>query len=98
MITDKVIRQSQEVLLRANYYATIAANYIYATATDVWEAVGEFEVELFDEPRPVGKWVLGALLCWKGRFLLKIYGFSYALLRVNHELAQKGFFEQFHGF
>ena len=98
LVTDRFFRKSQEILLRVNYYATMGANYIYQTALDVWEAAGEIEVEIFDEPRPVGKWLLGALLFWKGRFLLKIYGLSYTLLRVNHELAQTGFFEQFQGF
>ena len=98
LVTDTFLRQTQEVLLRANYYATVAANYVYTTAMDVWEACGEFEVTLFDEPRPVGKWVVAALLFWKGRVFLKAYGLSYAILRINHELAQTGFFEQFQGF
>lgn len=98
LVTDQFLRQSQEVLLRANYYATVAANYVYTTAMDVWEACGEFEVTLFDEPRPVGQWLVAALLFWKGRVLLKAYGMSYAILRINHELAQTGFFEQFQGF
>lgn len=98
LVTDRFFRKSQEILLRANYYATMGANYLYQAATDVWEAAGELEIELFDEPRPVGKWLLGILLFWKARFLLKIYGLSYTLLRVNHELAQTGFFEQFQGF
>jgi hypothetical protein len=97
-IKDTLIAKSIEVLYRLNYYATLAAKHVHQTAMDIWDVTGEWQVEILDEPRPLGQYLLMAALMWKGRFILQIYGISYSILRVNHELAKSGFFDQFYGF
>ena len=59
----------------------------------IWEMVGEMEVNFMDVPLPIGQYALILGLVLKGQIILKIFGFSYFILRFNHELAKAGFFE-----
>jgi preprotein translocase subunit Sec63 len=98
MLIEKVVHKGKEIFLRVNYYLTFASSYVYHMCMEVWERAGEFEMEIFDEPRPIGKYLLAGLLFFKGRFALKIFGVAYSILRVNQELASNGFFDRLHGF
>ena len=40
------------------------------------------------ESRPVGRALMIGALLVKGKFLLKIHGLSYVVLRLNYELAK----------
>jgi DnaJ domain len=93
IVKDLIIEKAIEGLYNVNYYATIAAKYVYQSAMTIWEAFGEVEVTILDAPRPVGQYLLFVVLLFKGQIFLKIFGISYFILRVNHELAKSGFFE-----
>jgi hypothetical protein len=92
----KVVNKVKETLHHAHYYASIAAQYIYQTGTDIWDLAGELELELMGEPRPLGRAILMFLLLFKGRALLQLHALSYALLRVNYEISKnRGLFDYY---
>jgi hypothetical protein len=98
ILRDRVVAKTAELLYRLNYYATLAAKYIHQTAMDIWDVAGEWEVKILDEERPVGQYLLMFALLMRGHSIIALYSFSYAILRVNHELAKLGVWDQFHGF
>lgn len=98
ILKQRIVTKTAEVLYRLNYYATLCAKYIHQTAMDIWDVVGEWEIKILDEERPVGQYLLMIALLMRGHSIIALYSFSYAILRINHELAKLGFFDQFHGF
>lgn len=98
ILRDRVVAKSAEVLYRLNYYATLCAKYVHQTALDIWDVAGEFEVSIFDEKRPIGRSLLIILLVMKGQSIIVLCSISYTILRINHELAKLGLFDQFNGF
>ena len=93
IIKDLVFEKAIEILYNINHYATVAAKKVYQSAMSVWDIFGDFEMTIFDTPRPVGQYILMLGLLLKGQIFLKIFGVSYTILRINHELAKSGFFE-----
>lgn len=93
VIKDMVLERMLETLYNINYYATLAAKNVYQSAISVWDICGEVEMTIFDTRQPVGQYVLLILLAMKGQIFLKIFGTSYCILKINHELAKSGFFE-----
>lgn len=93
IMKDAFMESVTETVFNLNYYATLAAKNIFQSGMSIWETVGELEVTVMDVPLPVGQYVLMLGLVLKGQFILKIFGASYFILRVNHELAKSGFFE-----
>lgn len=85
---DRVVEAALDGLNRVHYYLSVAANYVYQNGMDLWNMAGDFEMELFGEVRPVGQYLMLGSLVWKGRLLLQVYAFSYAVLRMNYELAK----------
>jgi DnaJ domain len=92
IIKDLVIEKAIEILYNINYYATRAAKNVYQSAMSVWDIVGEVEMTFFDTVWPVGQFFLMFGLVMRGRIILKIFGISYTILRINHELVKSGFF------
>ena len=88
-IRDKVIRSSLEGLSHLYYYVSVAANRVYGAALDIWALAGEWEVVWLGEPRPIGRYLLGVLLAWKGQPLLQLTAMSYGILRLNQELIKR---------
>lgn len=93
IMKDWILEKTLEALYNINYYATLAAKNVYQSAISVWDIFGEVEMTIFDARRPVGQYLLLFLLVMKGQIFLKIFGTSYCILRINHELAKSGFFE-----
>lgn len=85
---ERVLDAALDGLNRVHYYVSVAANYVYQNGMDLWNLAGDFEMELFGETRPVGQYLMLGSLAWKGRLLLQVYAFSYAVLRINYELAK----------
>ena len=93
ILKDAVLEKIIEGVYNVNFYATIAAKNIFQSGMSLWEMAGELEFNVMDVPLPVGQYVLILGLMWKGQMILKVFGFSYFILRFNHELAKMGFFE-----
>jgi hypothetical protein len=85
-IKDKVVRTSLEGLSHLYYYVSVAASRVYGAAMDIWTLAGEWEVLWLGEPRPIGRYLLGLILAWKGQPLLQLTAISYGILRINQEL------------
>lgn len=88
-IRDKVLRTSLEGLSHLYYYVSVAANRVYGAALDIWTLAGEWEIVWLGEPRPIGRYLLGVLLAWKGQPLLQLTAMSYGILRLNQELIKR---------
>lgn len=93
IMKEAVLDKVSEGVYNMNFYATLAAKNIYQSGMSIWEMVGEMEVNFMDVPLPIGQYALILGLVLKGQIILKIFGFSYFILRFNHELAKAGFFE-----
>lgn len=87
-IKAKIAQATVEIAGHVHYYVSIAANYIYQTGMDLWNIAGEWEVDWMGEPRPIGKALMMVGLVMKGRFLLQLHALSYAVVRVNYEIAK----------
>ena len=92
IIKDLVIEKAIDILYQLNQYATVAAKNVYQSAMSVWDIFGEVEMTIFEVPWPVGQYILMLGLFMKGQIILKIFGISYTILRINHELAKSGLY------
>ena len=88
-LRDKVLHFSLEGISHLYYYISVAATRVYGAALDIWTLAGEWEVVWLGEPRPIGRYILGIILAWKGRPLLQITALSYGILRINQELIKR---------
>ena len=93
IIKEAVLEKVIESVYNINFYATLAAKNIYQSGISIWEMVGEMEITVMEMPLPIGQYALLLGLLFKGQIILKVFGFSYFILRFNHELAKAGFFE-----
>lgn len=71
-----------------HYYVSVTAHHIYQAGLDIWDVVGEMQVEIFGKFQPIGQALFLLGLMWKGRFLLQIHAIAYFIVRVNYELAK----------
>lgn len=83
-----VMEKSITLANQAHYYLSIAANRVYTLGQNFWEMMGEWEVTIFDETYPFGRPLAILVLLWKGQFLLKLHALSYAIIRINYEIAK----------
>jgi len=87
-LKSQLARASLHALSQLHYYLSIAANHVYQAGLDIWDLAGEVEMNIMGAPRPVGRVVLAALLALKARYLLKLHGLAYVIMRCNFELAK----------
>jgi hypothetical protein len=61
---------------------------------DIWDMVGDIEMDIFGAPRKIGQYALmGVLILTKARIFLQIHGLAYLISKLNYELAKsKGMF------
>lgn len=83
-----LVHNSIQALSQIHYYISVAANHVYQAGLDIWDLAGEVELTIMGLPRPVGRVILGALLFFKARYLLKLHGLAYVVMRANWELAR----------
>lgn len=83
-----LVRHSLHAAGQLHYYFSVAANHVYQAGLDIWDLVGEVEVNVLGVSRPVGRLLLATLLFFKARFLLKLHAASYVVMRLNFELAK----------
>jgi len=53
-----------------------------------WDIVGEWKIKIMGENYPIGRCIALLMLVWKGQFLLQLQFLSYAIIRVNYEIAK----------
>jgi hypothetical protein len=87
-LKSQLARASLHALSQLHYYLSVAANHVYQAGLDIWDLAGEVEMNIMGAPRPVGRVVLAALLALKARYLLKLHGLAYVIMRCNFELAK----------
>lgn len=71
-------------LVTVHQYVSLCANAYYGTGLSLWRWVGQWEVSEL----PVGRWLLGLGLLWKGKWALMLQSLSYAIVRLNFEVSR----------
>lgn len=71
-------------LVTLHHYVSYFANTYYGAGVSLWKWVGQWEVSEL----PVGRWILGVGLLWKGRWALALQSMSYAIMRLNYEFSR----------
>lgn len=87
-LKSQLARASLHALSQLHYYLSVAANHVYQAGLDIWDLAGEVEMSIMGAPRPVGRVILATLLALKARYLLKLHGLAYVIMRCNFELAK----------
>lgn len=87
-LKHQVIEKTFKTLTHAHYYVSVAAHHIFQTGMDIWDLIGEIEWNLFGHPRPIGQFFMILGLLWKGKWVLILHALSYAVVRINYELAK----------
>lgn len=87
-LKEMIIDKAMGTLMQTHYFLSIAASRVYQLGLDVWDFVGEWQVEILGEMRPLGRFALIAGLLFKGRFLLVIQGLAFGITKLNYELAK----------
>lgn len=86
---QKLFEKSLDIASKFYYHLSVAAMHVYKTGLSIWDWAGEWSVTLFDEEWKFGKHLLLGLLIFKGRFLLIIHAISFAIVRLNYEVARR---------
>ena len=93
-IKDSVLKLMQNAASNAYYYAILGADHVYSAGMELWEWLGQWEVELLGGYHKLAQYAtMGLLLFSPGRILLQLHAVAYGLLKLNKELARDRTFD-----
>jgi hypothetical protein len=74
-------------VMTGHYYTVRAADYVTSKSSEIWDYIGNWEIELFGGYHKLGQYVtLGLLLFSPARLLLQIQAVAYGIVQFNNEI------------
>ena len=93
-IKQNILNSIQSAAGSMYYYAILGADHVYTAGMELWDWLGQWEVEFLGGYHKLAQYAtMGLLLFSPGRILLQIHAVAYGLLKMNKELVKDRNFE-----